>query len=475
MRILVADDDPTSQLVLKTALTRRGHDVACVGDGLEALRILQGPNPPPLVILDWMMPGLDGPDVCRKIRESAQLQYVYIILLTSKKGKQDLILGIDSGADVFLSKPVELDELKSRIDAAERILSFRPTRLEPAQDARPTIVSATNAETPLIEHQEVPLELMPKTPEISYDPLLVGSPRVVQHGRPLPTLGKVLLLQRIGQGGMGVVYRGYNPRTKTQVAVKVVSTALFRDDMSTAERFYREAQIASQIHSPYLVRVFDIDQEGSLLYLVMEYIDGVAATSCLIREIQNGKIGLDEVSALELCLAAARGLAKAHDSGIVHRDIKPENILVPYTADHQGLIFSGAKLTDLGVAKHELQGEGLTASNMTLGTIGFMAPEQIHDARKAGKPADIFGFGATLYLLLCGRLPFVADSPYDIFVETISRPHPPVAKFRPDVSSITATIVDTCLQKKPALRYPDASALVEDLEFALKQVQIIRN
>ncbi len=473
MRILVADDDPTSQLVLKTALTRRGHDVASVGDGLEALKILQSDDPPALVILDWMMPGLDGPDVCRKIRESAKSQYVYIILLTSKKETQDLILGIDAGADVFLSKPVALDELKSRIDAAERILSFRP---RPQTSERPTLVAAVSKnDPPVFEHQDVPLELMPKTPEISFDPLLIGSARVLQRGRPLPTLGKVILLQRIGQGGMGVVYRGYNPRTKIQVAVKVVSTALFRDDMNMAERFYREAQIASQIHSPHLVQVYDIDQEGSLLYLVMEYIDGMSATTCLIQEIQNGQIGLSELNALRLCLSAAKGLAKAHESGIVHRDIKPENILVPYTPDHLDLSYSGAKLTDLGVAKHEMQGgEGLTGSNMTLGTIGFMAPEQIHDARRAGKPADIFGFGATLYLLLCGRLPFVADSPFDIFVETINRPHPPVGKFRPDVSSATASIVDTCLAKDPARRHPDATALVEDLTFALKQVEVMR-
>jgi DNA-binding response OmpR family regulator len=208
MRILVADDDPTSQLVLKTALTRRGHDVACVGDGLEALKILQSDHPPPLVILDWMIPGIDGPDICRKLRESPHSQYIYIILLTSKKEQQDIILGIDAGADVFLSKPVALDELKSRIAAAERILSFRPKA--PVFN-QPTTVSpgppALAAPSAASDAPEIPLELMPKTRALDHDPLLVGAARVLVHGMPLPTLGKVLLLQRIGQGGMGVVFR----------------------------------------------------------------------------------------------------------------------------------------------------------------------------------------------------------------------------------------------------------------------------
>jgi serine/threonine protein kinase len=183
--------------------------------------------------------------------------------------------------------------------------------------------------------------------------------------------------------------------------VKVVSTALFREDMKMAERFYREAQIASLVHSPHLVRVFDIDQEGTVLYLVMEFVDGVAATNCLIDAVQDCRIGLDELHALELCLSAARGLAKAHEIGVIHRDIKPENILVPYAPDHKSLRYASAKLADLGIAKHELQAEGLTGSNMSLGTLGFMAPEQIQDARRAGKPADVFSLGATLYLLLC--------------------------------------------------------------------------
>ena len=472
MRILIADDDPTSRLLLKTALTRRGHDVASVGDGLEALKILQSDNPPPLVILDWMMPGLDGPDVCRRIRESKNLRYVYIILLTSKTEKRDVILGIDSGADVFLSKPVELDELKSRIAAAERILSFRPRGMGDEKTAiKAPPLDESQSPSPQLD-LEVPERLLPLSNEILFDPVLVAAPRVRVKSKFYPVLGKMVLLEQVGQGGMGAVYRAYNPRTRVNVAVKVVSTALFRDDLGMTERFYREAQIASMVHSPHLVSVFDIDQEMSLLYLVMEFVDGMAATNCLIRAIKDGKPGLSERVALQICIAAAKGLAAAHENGIVHRDVKPENVLVPYAPERTKLDYCASKLADLGIAKHELNTEGLTRTNMALGTVGFMAPEQIQDPRNVGKPADVFGFGVMFFLLLCGRLPFVSDSPFDVFVDTINRPHPPVKIFRPDVSSTISSIIDTCLVKEPSRRYPDAGALLTDLEYALREQEL---
>src|SRR4051794_18112931 len=122
MKILVADDGITSRLLLEENLQEWGYEVRSASDGNEARDIMESENPPRLAILDWMMPGMDGPELCRSIRESVKAQYTYTILLTSKAEKKDVILGMDSGADAFLTKPVDLEELKSRLAAGKRIL-----------------------------------------------------------------------------------------------------------------------------------------------------------------------------------------------------------------------------------------------------------------------------------------------------------------------------------------------------------------
>src|SRR6185436_8327427 len=117
MKVLIADDEITSRIVLEETLQEWGYKTQSAGDGLEAFKLMQDERAPRLLILDWMMPGMDGTELCRRLRESNQSQYVYIILLTSKNEKKDVILGMDSGADAFLTKPVDFDELKSRLAA----------------------------------------------------------------------------------------------------------------------------------------------------------------------------------------------------------------------------------------------------------------------------------------------------------------------------------------------------------------------
>jgi sigma-B regulation protein RsbU (phosphoserine phosphatase) len=136
LRILLAEDDPVSRRVVTTQLARFGHEVIPAEDGEEALRLIEQPDSPSLVILDWMMPGLDGIELCRRIRARAPQPYVYILLLTAKSAKEDIVTALDAGADDFLSKPAAADELRARIQAGVRIvalhtaLTHRVTELE---------------------------------------------------------------------------------------------------------------------------------------------------------------------------------------------------------------------------------------------------------------------------------------------------------------------------------------------------------
>ena len=471
MKVLIADDEATSRILMEETLLEWGYEPVCAADGLEAKAILEQPDAPNFAILDWMMPGMDGPELCRWLRETQSSQYMYIILLTSKGERKDVILGMDAGADAFLIKPVDLEELKIRLAAGKRILEhqsrlavekLQPTRIQPRGETSITsMIDSAGLEA-----------IVHSAQDLRHDALLAFASRRQIGTHSIPTLGKILILNKIGEGGMGAVYRGYNPRIQRMVAVKVLSSTLFRQNVDAAARFYREAQIAALVKSDHLVSVSDVDQENGVVYLIMELVEGKTATDCLKHKLMlSGDQALSEEIALDMCIGATKGLAAAHAGGIVHRDVKPDNILIPYNEARTELDFAAAKLADLGIARHELSNSGLTEEHQALGTAGFMAPEQIQDARSAGKAADVFGLGATLYVLLCGRTPFMGASSFDVFNATIQKPHKPVQSWRPDASPTVAAIVDACLAKNPAERYADGSALLEDLIYCRRLLE----
>jgi C4-dicarboxylate-specific signal transduction histidine kinase len=124
MRVLVAEDDLTTRRMLEALLGKWGYEAVGACDGNEAWQILQDEEPPRLAILDWMMPGLDGVELCHRLRKRAGVSYVYVILVTCRNEKGDVIQGLDSGADDFVTKPFEPDELKSRLEAGSRIVKY---------------------------------------------------------------------------------------------------------------------------------------------------------------------------------------------------------------------------------------------------------------------------------------------------------------------------------------------------------------
>jgi diguanylate cyclase (GGDEF)-like protein len=134
MKLLIAEDDPVSAHVLKSMASKWGYEVMVVRDGLEALRVLESPECPPLAILDWMMPEIDGVELCRRIRTRKKEPYVYVLLLTAKARKEDLIEGIEAGADDYVVKPFNKQELKVRLRAGVRLVELQ-AELIAARDA----------------------------------------------------------------------------------------------------------------------------------------------------------------------------------------------------------------------------------------------------------------------------------------------------------------------------------------------------
>jgi sigma-B regulation protein RsbU (phosphoserine phosphatase) len=138
VNILIAEDDPVSSYMLETTLTKWGYDVIVANDGELALQVLQQQDAPQLVILDWMMPNLDGLALCKKLREDPAKQSTYIILLTAKSDKKDVVIGLDLGADDYITKPFDSEELRARVRVGARMVALQQTladRITQLQDA----------------------------------------------------------------------------------------------------------------------------------------------------------------------------------------------------------------------------------------------------------------------------------------------------------------------------------------------------
>ncbi len=264
-------------------------------------------------------------------------------------------------------------------------------------------------------------------------------------------LGRYKILDRIGLGGMGQVFLAEHATMKRRAALKVLSPDRV-DNAYSRERFLREARTAAKLDHPNLVRAFDFDQDGEVIFLVMEFVDGVSFHDLVARA---GPLGPDRVG--HYLHQAAAGLGYLHAYGLVHRDIKPANILV----DRQGVV----KILDLGLVRSEVDQDNLTRGEgvKILGTADFLAPEQAIDCSKVDVRADIYGLGATAYYLLTGRPPFGGDQIAQKLIAHQMKAVVPVHEVRPDVPAELSAVVTRMLAKKPADRYQTPAELMTAL------------
>lgn len=266
-------------------------------------------------------------------------------------------------------------------------------------------------------------------------------------------LGSYLILDQLGTGGMGQVYLAEHGHMRRLVALKVFPVHA-TDDVVARERFFREARAAGTLDHPNIVRVFDLCQEGKILYLVMEYVEGLSLQSLVT---QTGP--LDVTTACHYARQVAFGLQHAHELGFVHRDIKPANLLLERTG--------AVKILDLGLVRSEADKAAMLTKQLDnksiLGTADYVAPEQALDSSKVDARADIYSLGATLYFLLAGR-PLFPDgrTAQKLVWQQIKEPVP-VNRLRPEVPAGLAEVVHRMLQKRPVDRFPTASGVFEAL------------
>jgi serine/threonine protein kinase len=262
------------------------------------------------------------------------------------------------------------------------------------------------------------------------------------------TLSHYHVLELLGAGGMGEVYKAEDLRLKRIVALKLLPLALTRNS-EAKQRLVFEAQSASALDHPNICTIHEIDETpDGRLFIAMAYYDG----ETLRERIGHGPVTIDE--AITLISQTVRGVAAAHDAGIVHRDIKPANIVITKRGE--------VKLLDFGIAKLSDQ-TALTKTGTTLGTIAYMAPEMI-DGQGTGARGDVWALGVVLYEMLAGQLPYGGDNEVAIMKSITSGTATPLRSRRPEVPAAVDRIVTRALQKDPAARYASAREMLADLE-----------
>ncbi len=288
-----------------------------------------------------------------------------------------------------------------------------------------------------------------------------------QSGADDEFIGKVLggcqLLERIGRGGMGVVYKAKQLNLGRTVAVKVLASDLASDE-GFVRRFVQEARSAALLNHPNIVHINDVGEYQGVFFFVMEYIDGKN-----LREYLKTVKKLDVQRAVDIAVQVCHALRHAHNRGIIHRDIKPENIML----SEEGAV----KLADLGLAKRMASenSASLTQAGAILGTPYYMAPEQAKDFRHVDRRSDIYSLGVTLYRMLTGKVPFDGRSPIEVMIKAIDGKKIPVRELNPEVPPELEAVVDRMMHKNPDQRYQDVDEVLRDLvPFLNPQVETVR-
>ncbi|MBV8488370.1 MAG: serine/threonine protein kinase, partial [Planctomycetaceae bacterium] len=268
-------------------------------------------------------------------------------------------------------------------------------------------------------------------------------------------VGRYIILDRIGSGSMGRVYKAHHQMMDRVVALKIIAPEIAMNERVVA-RFQREMRLVGRLDHPNVVRAFDADQVNTVLYIVMEYVPGIS----LGERLKKGPIPAQQM--FDYAAQAALGLAHAHDQGMVHRDIKPSNMLL--TEDRK------IKILDLGLGvlmEADTNTTFATADGIAVGTVDYMSPEQALGKEVDGR-SDLFSLGCAMFHLMTGKPAFPGDSPIDRLGGRISGRPVPITKYLPDLPASAVRVLGRMLAFKPEDRFSTAREAADALQSTIR-------
>lgn len=407
--ITVVEDNPAIAKLLQLKLEKAGHGVDVYYDGESALEALLN-APPDLALLDLNLPHMSGIEIAQRIRQST-FNHMPLLMLTSQQDLQSRLQGLQV-VDDYLVKPFEPQELLARVAALLRRSSF--VRIARVRNVR---------------------ELEDEV------------------------LGNYHIRERLGEGGMSVVYKAEDKQLQRPVALKFFTDITHDEAMKT--RFMREAQTASHLNHSNICNVYTIDEtEDGHLFMVMPYLHGQT-----LEEVMKLQGPLPIPKFINYSRQIARGLAYAHEIGIVHRDIKPANIFV---TEQRTL-----KILDFGVAKWAARPDGTTTQvGSMVGTVNYMAPEQIL-GKAIDYRIDCWALGVVMFEMLTGTHPFSGKDNLISTIHSIAHDRAPlVSSFRKDLPAGVESVVAKALEKDPDDRYDSMLDLLAVLDGVVTNVEM---
>ena len=401
-KILVIDDDAAVLKLVSLYLTRAGYHVEECAGSMEALAAI-GANPPGLILCDIYLPGLDGYGLLSALRAQPATADIPVILMTARADHTGFRKGMKLGADDYLTKPLDRDEL---IDAVHARL---------ARAGAVTIAARTGITEP--------------------EP----GGHSAEDLSAVTRLTDYKLVRKIAEGGMSTIYLADQKSTDRRVVLKMVPlTHGIAQDV--IDRFMQEHKMLERLRHPNIVEIYAQGFNEAHLYIAMEYFQHGSLNEHL-------EAALPEAKAFEYTLQIARALEATHQAGIVHRDLKPDNIMMRKDGS--------LALTDFGIAKDLHTAASLTQQGEVLGTPSYVAPEQAQGL-PVGPAADVYSLGVMLFQMLTGSKPYQANDPQNILYQHINSPIPQL----PEDLMQWQDLINFLMNKSPATRPRDGSAVL---------------
>jgi DNA-binding response OmpR family regulator len=422
--ILLVDDQPEIIDLMRRCLRLGGFEnVADAHTGSAARELLKlgegvprAQEPPfDLVLLDVVLPDTSGFELC----EALKLAYpdVYVILVSGYSIESIQAQLIECGADDFLAKPFNHQELLARV----RIHLHKVLRERRQRPQKPR----TDTET---------------LPQVADTQMTV---------RPMDDFGDYEIIRSVVRTGATIIYLARHKTSGELRVIKMLQRHLL-DYADVIARFKQEVKIIRGLDNPYIVRWYDDGTWDGCPYLVEEYVEGAD-----LEHFINAGTQFEHEKMLQIAKQAAMGLQAVHDGGIIHRDVKPKNILL---RESDGVV----KLFDFGIS-FKMGEARVTQAEYTVGTPLYMAPEMFQSG-KVSLQADVYSYGITLYHLAAGRLPFVSDNVAELVRAHQARQPEPLTELRPDLPAAwQELIVDKCMAKDEADRPQSMNAVLDEL------------